>query len=316
MTLPCLHENMELVGEVVPEGQALWNGSFKEFSLGSVLQVLGRIQATGTLHVYPLGVKIHFKSGFIQAVEDMIPLGDLLLAQGSLTESQLELALRSNVRPLGQALLSMGLEKKTLQGGLEIQARLSLALLLNQLESQEFSFFPRQPLPLPDAGLEVSPLLLEWIALTPPLPLGTPLELAPTANPVHLDPDEWRLLRLINGRRTLASILRFSGLDPRVAWQKAEGLVKRGLFRPSALWGLRFIVPQRAPKRTTYHPPSSLMANLFLKWVDGKRTAASIAQILEITPQEGALYLVDLSREGLVEIKQGQAEMAKLLEEF
>lgn len=312
-----LAKNGALLGEThLPKGEALWEGSLEEFSLSSVLQTLGRTRATGILHIFPLGVGIYLQTGLIQAVEGLVPLGDLLVLRGYTTEEQLEVALQSPIRPLGQALLALGLEPDALKKGLEIQAQLSLALLLADVAEQRFAFFLREPLPLPEAGLEPSPLLMEWAGRTLPLPLGTPVELAPVPGPVHLDADEWRLIHLTNGRRTLGNILRFSGLDPQVAWQKAEGLVQRGLLRPSALWGLRFIVPERAPRRTNYHPPSSLMANLFLKWIDGVRSAATITQGLGLSPQEGALYLADLFREGLIEIRQGRAEMAKLLEEF
>lgn len=305
-----------LGGTYLPKGEALWEGSLGEFPLSSVLQTLGRIRATGILHISPLGVGIYFRTGLIQAVEGLVPLGDLLVLRNYTSESQLEAALESSIRPLGQALLALGLEPESLKEGLEIQAQLSLALLLAEAAEQRFAFFPQEPLPSPEAGLEPSPLLMEWAARTLSLPLGTPMELAPAPGPVHLDADEWQLIHLTNGRRTLGSILRFSGLAPRVAWQKAEGLLQRGLLRPSALWGLRLIVPERAPRRTNYHPPSSLMANLFLKWTDGVRSAAAITQGLGLSPQEGALHLADLFREGLIQVRQGHAEMAKLLEEF
>lgn len=54
------------------------------------------------------------------------------------------------------------------------------------------------------------------------------------------------------------------------------------------------------------------MANLFLKWVDGERTAAQIGAILGLSPHETALYLVDLYREGLLEVRQGRVEMERL----
>lgn len=298
-------------------GEVLWQGSLEAIPLKGVLQALGKTRATGILYVLPIGVSVHFRDGRIQAVAGMVPLGDLLIVQGHVAEEEVVKALDSGPAPLGQALLAQGLDPGVLKESLTAQAKLSLALLLHHATGQGFSFATGKPLPSPEAGLEVSPLLLEWAMKAHPLPLGTPVELAPNSGPtLHLDPEDWRLIRLVNGRRTLANILRFSGLDPQVAWRRAEILIQRGLVRPSALWGLRLIVPERAPTRTNYHPPSSLTANLFLKWVDGTRSAATITQILRLQPQEGATYLVDLYREGLIEAKYGRTEMERLLEEF
>ncbi|GAB5602825.1 hypothetical protein FJNA_13500 [Thermus sp. FJN-A] len=299
----------------VLEDPSTWRGTFQEFPLEAILATLGRVRATGRLHIVPLDVELHLREGRLQAVSGLLPLGDLLL-RGELSEKALASALASGVRPLGQALLRQGLEPEALRRLLLVQAQMGVALLLQHLQGQAFAFYPGPPLPEPGADLELGPLLLTWARSTLPLPLGAPVELAPSLTPVALDEEEWRLIRLINGRRTLANVLRFSGLEPQRAWQKAEGLIGRGLIRPSALFGLRLVVPSRPPRRTNYHPPSSLMANLFLKWVDGERTAAQIGTILGLSPHETALYLVDLYREGLLEVRQGRVEMERLLGEF
>lgn len=298
------------------EDGATWKGSLEEFPFEAVLATLSRVRASGRLQILPLDVALHLREGRLQAVSGLLPLGELCLVHEALSEEEIAEALKSGVQPLGQALLQRGLPRERLRDLLATQAQMGIALLLQHLSGQRFVFVPAPPLPPPDADLELGPILLSWARSTYPLPLGTPMELAPTQGAVALDEAEWKLLRLMNGRRTLANVLRFSGLKPQVAWAKAEGLLRRGLIRPSALWGLRFVVPRRTPRRANYHPPSSLTANLFLKWVNGERNATQIGAILGLSAHETALYLVDLYRENLIEIVQGRVEMERLLEEF
>ncbi|AEV15079.1 hypothetical protein TCCBUS3UF1_290 [Thermus sp. CCB_US3_UF1] len=302
--------------ETALEDTLSWTGSLEEFPLSAVLQTLAKTRSTGTLWIQPVAAGLHLREGRLQAVSGLLPLGDILLARGQLEEEDLAEALKRRVRPLGQALLQQGLGAEALREALSLQVHLGIAFLLHYLPGQAFHFRPTPPLPPPEADLEITPLLLEWLRLHKPLPLSAPVELAPQPGPVHLDEEAWRLVRLVNGRRSLANVLRFSGLHPKRAWEKAEELLHRGLLRPSALFGLRLIVPARAPRRANYHPPSSLMANLFLKWVNGERTAAQIGEILGLKPQETALYLVDLFREGLIEVAQGRPEMERLADDF
>ncbi|UQN10727.1 hypothetical protein [Deinococcus sp. QL22] len=197
---------------------------------------------------------------------------------------------------------------------LRLQARLGLAFALKH-PPERYTLQPARLLPEPTAGIS-GPDLLQALVMGEPLPLDTVFCLGQTAVPVTLSPDQWRLLRWVNGRRTLARAMETSGLEPDNAQQMARQLMTSGLVHPSAVVGLRLIVVRLKPASSLYQPPSSIRANLFLRHLDGVRDVWTIAETLKFPTEEAATLLVALHRDNVVEVVRGTQELARLDEEF
>lgn len=293
----------------------LLTGEHEVFTLHSVLINLARNRIGGTLIISPSGAKLHLRAGMLEAVEGAEPLGMLLVQREIMSEETLIAALKHGV-PLGQWVLKAKLlTEQGLRDMLRLQARMGLSYLL-KYPGQSYALYPEEPLPQPTANLPLTQAMIEAVGQEVNLPTEQPLRLAAAHESISLNRAEWNLARYLNGRRTLASAMRLSGLDTDVAERAARSLLNRSLLEPASVQGLRLIVPRRAKIGSNYHPPSSISANLFLKAVDGLRNAWQVGQSLQYEPEESATLLADLHREGLVEVVRGHKEFERLLEEF
>lgn len=108
---------------------------------------------------------------------------------------------------------------------------------------------------------------------------------------IRLTRSEWTLLSLVNGRRTLAEVLRQAEGGEAEVLRTVYGLLVSGLVTPvrDDAW-LDAIVPARIPAREaspSRSAPPTILANLVLKRVDGHRSLATI--LAELACGERAL---------------------------
>jgi hypothetical protein len=160
------------------------------------------------------------------------------------------------------------------------------------------------------------------LSFDPSLPLEETLRLAlmPDENHIALSLDEWRVCRLLSGRRTLRQVLERSGSDHDSyahAHKALKNLLQRGLLEPSTVGGLRTIfLRKRREIPASYHPPAGMVANLFLKQLDGSHDCRSVGDRLQIEPDKIALLVAGLYRDRVVDVVQGTTEMQRLLEDY
>lgn len=293
--------------------EPLLAGHQDELSIQSVLVRLAGEKATGVLVLSPSGAQLHVRAGLIEALEGVEDLNETLLRLGVLDSEALK-----KVDPQSSDLhrqLKALLSSEALKAALQQQIRFGLSYLL-RLQNQRYAFYRHSPLPAPTAELPLVQALLEATEQQIPLPLNQPLRLARFEKPLLLDKAEWALLRWLNGRRSLGSILQLSGLGEEEGHAAVRSLLSKGLLEPAAVQGLRLIVPERAHLGNNYHPPASIKANLLLKTCDGERTAEQIGREIKASAEETASLLCMLYREGLLCIRSGQPEFERLLEEY
>ena len=67
---------------------------------------------------------------------------------------------------------------------------------------------------------------------------------------------------------------------------------------------------------STVVAPAGMVANLFIKMLDGTRDAYSIGEELKLEPDKTAQIIVSLYRDNVATVKQGKSELEKLLDEY
>ncbi len=273
-----------------------------------------RRKFTSRIVVRPDNISLYVQDGKIVAAAGYRPLGELLISQGLVTPEDVAQA-HSMTGRLGQNLLSMRvISSLQLRSALRTQASETLMYLLGQ-NPQTYEVFASEPMPLPSANIDGQELIDQLIG-EQPLALNTVYQLARLEQPINIEPRSWELVRHINGRRSLNRVIQAAGFPLQEGQTLIRELIQKGLIEQSLALSLRFITPKRLPLSSTTHPPSSIRANLFLKYVDGQRNAWTIQDILQFPTEEAISTLTSLYREKLVEIVHGEREFNLLLDEF
>lgn len=143
-------------------------------------------------------------------------------------------------------------------------------------------------------------------------PFDTALHLAldqAASDEIRLTHAEWRLLSQVNGRRTLADLLEASGRPPDEAARLIYGLLAAGLLTGEHDDGyLDQIVPAKVPAAEappTRTAPPTILANLVLQKVDGRRTLRVLQEALGCDKHALAEELRLLVRTGWLRIAAG-----------
>ena len=143
-------------------------------------------------------------------------------------------------------------------------------------------------------------------------PFDTALHLAldqAASDEIRLTHAEWRLLSQVNGRRTLADLLEASGRPPDEAARLIYGLLAAGLLTGEHDDGyLDQIVPAKVPAAEappTRTAPPTILANLVLQKVDGRRTLRVLQEALGCDRNALAEELRLLVRTGWLRIAAG-----------
>lgn len=225
-------------------------GTLEEFALADIFRLLSWAKKTGKLDVARSAGsgKIFFRDGEVYYAESSIsrePLGQKLIRSGLLTEGQLVKALDQNASSgerVGQILVDNGwVAPEQLQAALRQQIEDAVFDLL-RWELGEFQY---------DQGVEadievqisvsVENLIIEASRRLDELEVierKIPSELAilkmsnkppEGAAEINITPDEWRMLVLVDGARTVHEIAKLVGMDDFGALRGLYGLVSAGL---------------------------------------------------------------------------------------
>ncbi len=303
--------------------QSTFEGQLERGNAFATLERFSKLITPGWLEFAPSGLALRLHRGAVVGVRGSEPLGTILVGQGILSETELSQALSATgSQNLGQRLLEAPFEvpQSLIRDCLRQQIEGVLDRL--QIEPQQRFKFYRADSP---SGLYARLELKDFKAkldFAPSLQLEDVYRMAlmPDETSVQLSLDEWRVCRLLTGRRTLRQVLERSGSDHDGygrAYKALEVCMARGLLELAAVSGLRTIFLKRKREiPASYHPPAGMVANLFLKNLDGKRDARSIGDELKIEPDKIALIVTGLHRDRVVDVIQGQTELDRLVEDY
>jgi hypothetical protein len=208
-------------------------GRIEEFSVGEIIQVVAMGRKTGTLVIEGAveQVSIYFLEGkavYANPVYQREHLGNILVKQGVVARGDVNKALArqrelnglgERVR-VGSILVSMGvLTKEQLSKYITEQITESLYLIMNE-KSGTFKFLPDMDVSSQDifielniekAILEGTRLIDEWGMIREKLvdfndvyAVNTEL---PDGDPIRLTVEEWKILSLLDGRRSVNDII-------------------------------------------------------------------------------------------------------------
>ncbi len=228
-------------------------GNLKTVSFPDILQLLSTGKKTGVLQIstgtrqkeiaFRDGNIIHASS--INSTEDL--LGNLLLKRGKISKDDLEKAIamhKQTGRQLGTTLVDMNLfDKEEVLECLKLQIE-EIVYNLFSWEEGEFKF-------LENAAPKKAPLLVElntvniimegtrrideWVEIQkvlPPDDVKLKLNIKPKTNreEITLSLDEFKVLSLINGERTLPDIVQASPIGEFVTYRSIYGLIVAGFI--------------------------------------------------------------------------------------
>lgn len=227
-------------------------GTLDTFTLPDIFQLLAFTKKTGCLHLdreRSVG-RVWFKDGEVYyaiASSGRLMLGKRLVGAGLVTTDQVKDALeqqkdRQGTR-LGRILLDMGaLDEATLKEFVREQIQDSIFDLMRWSDGN-FRF--EHPIETDEAiGLSVSVenlimegsrRLEEWDAVRKKIPSrDAVVDMAPAPGEsgveVNLKPEEWRLLALVDGRRTVGDLVELSGKGEFMTCKLLYGMVGAGLL--------------------------------------------------------------------------------------
>ena len=226
-------------------------GTLDDFTLPDMFRLMSFAKKTGRLDVDRRAGhgSVFFREGEVYYAESSltkIPLGQKLLRAGAITESQLNKALDANAESgerVGEILLTSGIvDGEQLEAALRAQIENAVFDLL-RWDLGEFSWEPEAAVE-PEVGImvsvenlimEASRRLDELEVITRKIPSGrTVLKMADKppedAVEINITPEEWRILVLVDGVRTVTQIGEVVGLDEFDAMRTLYGLVSAGLI--------------------------------------------------------------------------------------
>jgi Domain of unknown function (DUF4388) len=245
-------------------------GTIDDFSMPDIFRLLSFTKKTGKLLVWRSAGdgKVFFRDGevyFAQSSLKTEPLGQKLIRSGSLTEGQLRKALDINAstgQRVGEILLDQGaITEDQLIAAVKGQIEDACFDLLRwELGDFDFESHERFTVEIP-ISVSVENLIMEASRRLDELDMihrkiPTPevvLAVAPTppegAREINIAPDEWRLLVLIDGQRSVGDIYRMANLDEFTGLRTMYGLLSSGLVDIVSLG------PEPAPSPVA-HPPA------------------------------------------------------------
>jgi hypothetical protein len=226
-------------------------GTLDDFTLPDVFRLMSFAKKTGRLDVVrSAGAgKVFFRDGEVYFAESSLskePLGQKLVRARALTDGQLMKALDQHAASgerLGTVLIQSGLvTEEQLLAALHQQIEDSIFDLL-RWELGEFAWEPGDhrdvevPISVSVENLimEASRRLDELEVIKRKIPSGTAV-LGMAATPpegaveINITPDEWRILVLVDGSRSVNDIAQMVGLDEFGAMRVLYGLVSAGLI--------------------------------------------------------------------------------------
>jgi len=225
-------------------------GTLDAFSLPDIFQLLSYTKKTGTLHLRCAGAHgaVHLRGGEVTgARSDMArqALGRRLVGAGLVDDQALASAVEQLVdRPgagLGQVLVhSAGLDRGVVDA-LAAEQAVDAVFDLMRWPEGEFAFVIDEPdpddlgvsLPVDQVVQEGHRRLEVWSGLTAAVPApDVVVSWAPApVDPPLLSVDEWQLMSLVDGRRTVADLVTLSGRGDFAIVGALAALVERRLLQ-------------------------------------------------------------------------------------
>jgi hypothetical protein len=251
-------------------------GSLDDFSLADVFKLLSFSKKTGRLELRrKAGMgRVYFRDGEVYFAESSLsrePLGQKLIRGHSLTEGHLRQALDENAETgerVGQILLREGwITSEQLEAAVKQQIEDAVFDLL-QWELGDFEWETNVTLePEVPISVSVENLVMEAsrrldelevinrkvpsshavIAVTPAPPEG--------AVEINITADEWRVLVLVDGHRTVETIANTIGLDEFHTMKIVHGMVSAGLVEVVGEDADQEVVPAPLPPVDETAPP-------------------------------------------------------------
>ena len=225
-------------------------GTLDDFTLPDVFRLMSFSRKTGRLDITRRAGqgKVFFRDGEVYFAETSISreaLGQKLIRAKLLTEGQLNRALDQNATTgarVGEILVDQGLlTVEQIEGTVRLQIEDAVFDLL-RWELGDFIWNPGvevEPevfisVSVENLIMEAARRLDELEVIKRKIPsLGTILVMAPTppegAVEINITPDEWRILVLVDGTRSVGDIANTFGLDEFSAMRTFYGLVSAGL---------------------------------------------------------------------------------------
>jgi hypothetical protein len=230
-------------------------GNLNRFSVAEIFQLLSFSRKTGTLGLQAADevAMVYFRAGnviYAYTPQQQIPLGELLLAQGLLTEKHLTGALaekgKNPNRRIGEILVAMGFVSRA---QMEEAVRRQVEELIYRIlhwESGNFKFYEEEFPTEEEIFIHISTenLILEGVRridelerVKQKLPdFDTVLCVKPIPaqriRDVALKSDEWNVLTLVDGRKDIYQIVERSSLDQLNTLKNLAALYLAGLVEP------------------------------------------------------------------------------------
>lgn len=225
-------------------------GSLDDFTLSDIFRLLSFTKKTGKLEVVRGAGdgKVFFRDGEVYFAQSSIkrePLGQKLVRAGALTESALMKALDLNAETgerVGEVLLREGaITEEQLITGVRGQIEDAVFDLLRwDVGDYEFETHERFVAEIPisvsveNLIMEASRRLDELQMMQKKIPSAdVVVVVAPVppegAREINITPDEWRLLVIIDGSRTVGQICEAANLDEFTGTRTLYGLISSGL---------------------------------------------------------------------------------------
>lgn len=310
---------------VVAESKPSLVGDFSDWSVPDFLESLAASKLSGWVEFVPSGIGLHLYQGDIISASGGEPLGSILLRRHLLSEESLQQALRlQDDRWLGELLMSepFNISAESLMSALNTQILLAVNALVSErqacfmLYKSELAppkIYTRFPI---EIALTEARSIVHEVEIGA-LPLGAIFKLNPRSNNIQLTltNDEWAVISLTNGRRSLRTILRLC-ITFEVGWLRAYRaalrLQRSGMLEHSSVPGVHEIIPKLSSNEFF----SRDLTKLFLERCNGFLTVADIATDLEMNLVEAAEIMARLYREQRLEVMSGKRELDRLLEEF
>jgi hypothetical protein len=225
-------------------------GALDDFALTDIFRLISLAKKTGRLEVLRQAGRgaVLFGSGDVLYAESSLvrePLGQKLIRAGALTEGQLRRALDEHAatgQRLGRVLLSSGWVSQTdLEDAIRGQTEDAVFDLL-RWEVGEFAWTSGERIDAEvPVAVSVENLIMEASRRLDELDIITrkiasvDAVMAMAAKPpegaveINITPDEWRLLVLVNGSRSVANIAQTVGVDDFDALKTLYGMLSAGL---------------------------------------------------------------------------------------
>jgi hypothetical protein len=224
-------------------------GSLDAFSLPDIFQLLSFTKKTGALHITGPAARgvVHFATGSVTgAVSDVgrQALGRRLVGSGHLDDAQLSTVVDAVANDaslgLGKAALDAGVIDDGVLHEVVVEQATDAVFDLLRWTRGDFAFVSDDPNP-DDLGVslnveevigEARRRLDEWDALTRAVPAPDAVVgvvLKPPAGDATVSPEEWTLLALADGARTVADLVRLTGRGEFATVRTLAGLVDRKL---------------------------------------------------------------------------------------